>query len=69
MPYWTIVLPSWAQCSVKRDAKEEMTALEEFIYNNEPAGPCAEEWRNHLVHVLEDEVNEDRRERPSQINS
>jgi len=47
-------MPSWAQCSAKMDAKEEMTALEEFIYDNEPAGPYAERWRASLVDVLED---------------
>lgn len=65
MPIWTIVLPSWSQCSEKRDAKgkEEMTALEEFIYDNEPAGAYADRWRAALVDVLEEEVNEDRFDR------
>jgi len=44
------------------DAKEKMTALEEFIYDNEPAGPYAERWRASLAILLENEVNEDRRD-------
>jgi hypothetical protein len=62
MPYWTIVMPSWSQCSAKMDAKEKMTALEEFIYDNEPAGPYAESWRASLAILLENEVNEVRRD-------
>ena len=60
----TVVLPSWSQCSAKKDAKEEMTALEDFIYDNEPAGACAARWRALLSDVLAESINDDRIERP-----
>ena len=55
-----VVLPSWSQCSSKMNTKEEMTALEEFIYDNEPAGPYADRWRASLSDVLAETINEDR---------
>jgi hypothetical protein len=49
-----IELPEWSEIFVKRDAGEELTAVEQFIFNNEPAGKkSAEEWRAQLKAVLE----------------
>ena len=53
-------LPSWSQCDAKLSAGEELTELEEFIHNNEPAGPQDREWRQHLSDVLAEAINEDR---------
>ena len=61
-------LPSWSQCSEKHDAGAQLTALEEFIYDNEPAGAADEEWRQHLRDVLSEVVNEDRDTRYGGVN-
>lgn len=54
-------LPTWSQCDAKAaSAPFKMTALEEFIHQNEPAGSDDQLWRQHLADVLAETVNEDR---------
>ena len=57
-----IVLPSWQQCSEKHDQDAEMSALESFVYDNEPVD--ADQWRRDLAALIAEAVNEDRAARP-----
>lgn len=46
-------LPEWRDCSIKIDNKEEMSALEFFVYDNEPAGiDKAKTFRENLSKVI-----------------
>src|ERR1700733_8096791 len=51
-------LPTWEQCSAK-EHDPEITALEEFIANNEPESPNDAEWRRMLACVLAETIEED----------
>lgn len=44
-------LPAWEDCMPKAD-RNEASALERFIYDNEPAGTQEEEWRQGLQAVI-----------------
>jgi len=60
LPYAvSYVLPTHSQCAAKV-AADEATELEQFIYNNEPAGLSDDNWRAHLADVLAETVLEDR---------
>jgi hypothetical protein len=61
-PPATISLPLWQECSRKRDALTDLTELESFIYDNEPAGDDSG-WRGHLAPALAEVVGDDRRSR------
>lgn len=43
-------LPSWIECVGKESASR--TALERFIYDQEPAGTQADEWREQLAAAI-----------------
>ena len=47
-------IPEWLACSHKDDKAELMTALELFIYNNEPAGQNAGRFRTELQNVVDE---------------
>jgi hypothetical protein len=59
-----VQLPTWEQCDEKNTSSPfEMTELETFIWQNEPAYDDAgsdEYWRAHLAEVLAEAINEDR---------
>lgn len=61
-----IVLPSWVQCEEAHKA-ERANALEEFIYEHEPAGAKNNEWRGMLIEMLVEAIEEDRRSRPTPV--
>lgn len=44
-------IPTWNECSRKIDNNEQLTAIELFIYNNEPGGK-SEIWRTELINAL-----------------
>lgn len=52
-------LPSYEQCTARVEA-DHATALEQFINDNEPAGPADHDWRADLADVLSEVVEEDR---------
>lgn len=45
-------LPCWEEISAKNERGETLTALELFIYDNEPAGVADEAWRDQLADAL-----------------
>lgn len=47
-----ITLPDWWECMEKDNAGEVLTALERFIYDNEPAGKSDSTFRAQLAAVL-----------------
>jgi len=47
----TTELPNWSKCA-ERSESLTATALERFIYDNEPAGPCEVRFRAGLAAVL-----------------
>lgn len=54
----TTTLPTWRECSDKDDADVfRLTALERFIYDQEPAGEAGEEWREQLQAVISEAVS------------
>lgn len=49
----TIKLPRWEEIEYKKKQGGELSALEKFIYENEPAGSAEEtQFRNGLGEVL-----------------
>jgi hypothetical protein len=50
-----IVIPEYAECARKLDAGEPLSALERFVYNQEPAGET-DEWnfRADLCNLIEE---------------
>lgn len=50
-----VTLPPWAECAAKVEAGEA-SALEQFIYHNEPAGRIDEEFRALLARVLSEAI-------------
>jgi len=50
----TVTIPDWMEASEKNDRNESLTALEQFIYDNEPAGPSEERFRTQLAAVIEE---------------
>ena len=46
-------LPSHGECTDKVRIKDA-SALERFIYHNEPAGPSTDEWREQVAEMLEE---------------
>jgi hypothetical protein len=50
-------VPDWEDCKCKDDEGIELTALEAFVYSQEPAGRGATEFRKGLQFVL-DELEE-----------
>jgi hypothetical protein len=44
-------LPSWPECE-EAMRTNDATALQRFVYENEPAGPSAEQWRQELAAAL-----------------
>ena len=61
-----ITLPSWKQCAEAHKA-ESASALQEFIYENEPAGDKDGVWRSMLVDMLVEAIEKGRRARPVPI--
>ena len=47
-------LPTYEECRVVRNSPHAMTALQEFIYNEEPAAPDDVIWRKRLAAVIEE---------------
>lgn len=45
-------LPDYLEIAEKVDAGEKMTALESFIYSNEPASPEEVQFRQELAKVV-----------------
>ena len=46
-------LPEWEDVRFKKTLKQPLTSLEEFIYENEPAGvEACVEWRRLLAFAL-----------------
>lgn len=45
-------LPTWEECSEKAASGESMTALEVFIYNQEPAADEGDRFRAMLADVV-----------------
>ena len=51
-------LPTWMECSNKLKKKEDLTSLEQFIYENEPTGWSEDNFRLGLQAVLNDKTNQ-----------
>jgi hypothetical protein len=45
-------LIDWSEVSAKVDAKEPLDPVEQFIYDNEPAGDESKDWRKSLQAAL-----------------
>ena len=50
-------LPTWEECEAAVDAGEA-TALQRFIYENEPSGSCDVEFRENLRSLIIEMQNE-----------
>ena len=52
-------LPKWREIDAKVEAGEDLTALEQFIHENEPAEYYGEEkWRESLRMVFQEFIEE-----------
>lgn len=50
-------LPAWRDCDEKHQRGEPLTALEQFVYDNEPCGTVHEgEFRSGLRAVLDEQA-------------
>lgn len=45
-------LPEWGDISSRKDKGDDLTAVEQFIYENEPAGLHSRDWRLSLQAAL-----------------
>ena len=46
------LVPDWDECMEKHDAGEQLSALERFVFDWEPAGRKDDEWREQLAAVI-----------------
>jgi hypothetical protein len=47
-------IPEWDEVLEKDKAGQKLTALERFVYDNEPAGPSEAKFREQLAAVIEE---------------
>lgn len=52
----SIPLPNWMEVSDKKDHHGKLTALERFIYDNEPSGTDEKTFREGLCAALEEVI-------------
>lgn len=51
----TTTLPTWGECQRLKDSGTDLTALQQFIYDNEPALPNDVGWRGQLIAAIDEE--------------
>ena len=47
-----MIIPTWNEVSEMDDKGDDLTALEQFVYNHEPAGDIAVAWRVDLQSLV-----------------
>jgi hypothetical protein len=47
-------IPEWDDVLAKEKSGQALTALERFVYDNEPAGPDESQFREQLAAVIEE---------------
>lgn len=52
----SVSIPDWMEVSDKKDHHGKLTALEQFVYDHEPAGPSETEFREGLCAALEEAI-------------